>query len=241
VLSRARPMAWGLRDPVARASFRLTVAYLLRDREIKLRVYPGLAPMLVMPVIIMLPGTSARLGISAFMMAFLGAYVCVVPLSAVGMIEYSQQWQAMDVYRAAPIAGPGAVKRGVRSAVIWLLTVPILIGVAMLSLVLGVDPMNLLLLAPGAVLIPVCAVMACTGGRGVPLSLAGDPTKQAGHGAKVFGMMIVALIIAGIAALAWAKGWFGAFMTIEAVLALLFYSELRKEVDRDPWEVAGAQ
>ena len=41
------PLRWWLRDPVVRASFLLTAAYLLRDRETKLRVYPGVAPFLV--------------------------------------------------------------------------------------------------------------------------------------------------------------------------------------------------
>jgi ABC-2 type transport system permease protein len=238
-LSHARPISWGLRDPVARASFRLTVAYLLRDREIKLRVYPGLAPALVMPVIVVLSGSGAAARtIGPFMMAFLGAYMCVIPLSAVSMIEHSQQWQAMDVYRAAPIVGPGAIKRGMRSAVIWLLTVPMLIGTAMISVLLGADPVNLMLLAPGAVLIPVCAVSACTGGRGIPLSLAGDPSKQTGHGLKIMGMMMVAMIVAGIATLAWNKGWFAWFMAVEAAAALLFYTGIRKEVDREGWGLA---
>ena len=32
---------WWLRDPVERAAVRLCGAYLLRDRDVKLRVYPG--------------------------------------------------------------------------------------------------------------------------------------------------------------------------------------------------------
>jgi ABC-2 type transport system permease protein len=43
------PLRWWLRDPVARASFLLTAAYLVRDRDVKLRVYPGIAPILIIP------------------------------------------------------------------------------------------------------------------------------------------------------------------------------------------------
>ena len=50
------PLCWWLRDPVSRASFQLTIAYLLRDRDLKLRVYPGLAPMLVMPFVMLFQG-----------------------------------------------------------------------------------------------------------------------------------------------------------------------------------------
>jgi ABC-2 type transport system permease protein len=49
------PLRWWLRDPVERQSFMLTSAYLVRDREIKLRLYPGVAPMLIMPLIMLFP------------------------------------------------------------------------------------------------------------------------------------------------------------------------------------------
>ena len=39
-----------LSDPVSRASFLLTSAYLIRDRDVKLRVYPAIAPIMVMPL-----------------------------------------------------------------------------------------------------------------------------------------------------------------------------------------------
>jgi hypothetical protein len=51
VLAGQPPLRWWLRDPVSRASFLLVGAYLLRDRDVKLRVYPALAPMLIWPVI----------------------------------------------------------------------------------------------------------------------------------------------------------------------------------------------
>ena len=51
------PLRWWLRDSVSRAAFLLTGAYLLRDRDTKLRVYPSLASMLVTPVIMLVTGT----------------------------------------------------------------------------------------------------------------------------------------------------------------------------------------
>ena len=50
-LVKAAPLRWWLRNPIERASFLLCSAYLLRDRDVKLRVYPGLAPMMMMPPI----------------------------------------------------------------------------------------------------------------------------------------------------------------------------------------------
>jgi hypothetical protein len=48
------PLSWWLRDPVTRASFLLVMAYLVRDRDVKLRLYPALAPLVLMPFIFML-------------------------------------------------------------------------------------------------------------------------------------------------------------------------------------------
>src|SRR5437763_1218838 len=50
-LVKRAPLRWWLRNSVSRGAFLLTAAYLFRDRETKLRIYPGLAPMMIMPVI----------------------------------------------------------------------------------------------------------------------------------------------------------------------------------------------
>lgn len=238
LLSRTPPISWSLGDPVARASFRLACAYLLRDREIKLRLYPGLAPALVMPVLPMFT-IGFKHGVPAFFTAFSGAYLCLIPLTAINMLEYSQQWQASDVYRSAPIAGPGAIQRGVQSAVVWLLTVPMFILASMLLLAFGAHVQQLALLAPGAILLPVCAQAACIEGRGVPLSLAGDPTKQAAYTALMFGAMIGATIVAAVAAVAWSGGWYVVFIAVEAAAVAWIYTTMKKGQDRAIWSSVG--
>jgi len=85
---------------VVRASFLLTAAYLVRDRELKLRVYPGLAPILAMPILVLLRGS--REHGAGFAVAFSGAFLGLVPSLALGTVRYSQHWQASDVFRAAP-------------------------------------------------------------------------------------------------------------------------------------------
>ena len=57
-LATLPPFRWWLRNPLTRSTFLLIGAYLTRDRDVKLRVYPSLAPMLVMPV--GYPAASAR-------------------------------------------------------------------------------------------------------------------------------------------------------------------------------------
>ena len=120
------PLSWCLRNPVTRASFLLTTAYLLRDREVKLRIYPSLAPMLVMPFLFVLRGNDdAGAG---FGVAFCGAYLGLIPMMAVSILQYSQQWQAADIFHAAPIPGPAALCHGVRWAVWCWITAPMVVA-----------------------------------------------------------------------------------------------------------------
>ena len=54
------PFRWWLGNPTDRASFLLTTAYIVRDRETKLRLYPSLAPILVIPFVFLLHSGGPR-------------------------------------------------------------------------------------------------------------------------------------------------------------------------------------
>src|SRR5262245_12643597 len=58
-------LRWWLRDPVERTSFRLAAAYMRRDRDVKLRLYPSLTMFLIFPLINLLDRD--RHGFSAFL------------------------------------------------------------------------------------------------------------------------------------------------------------------------------
>jgi hypothetical protein len=123
ILANRPPLRWWLRDPVSRASFLLVAAYLFRDRDVKLRVYPGLAPMLVWPVIMLVQvhGASQQGGFSGFSgygIAFSGIFIGIIPLLALDLLRYSQHWQAADLFLVAPIRGPGPLCHGARRAVL---------------------------------------------------------------------------------------------------------------------------
>jgi hypothetical protein len=106
-LVAAPPLSWWLRDPVIRASFLLTAAYLIRDRDVKLRFYPGIAPMLVLPFIFMLQDRHRNgHGDFGFGIPFSGVFLGMAPLLGLQILKYSQQWQAADIFRVAPLSGP---------------------------------------------------------------------------------------------------------------------------------------
>jgi ABC-2 type transport system permease protein len=242
-LVNAPPLCWWLRDSVSRASFLLTTAYLVRDRDVKLRVYPGIAPMLVMPAIFMVNGARMKAGASeggnfmeGFGLAFSGAYLGIIPMLALSLIRYSQQWQASDLFRVAPMPGPSPLCDGARRAVLFFLALPVLIVLAALGWLMGRGFSDLPLLIPGILVVPIYAMVPCLSGGAVPLSLPTEEAKSARRGLEMIGVMIVSGLIAVLASLTWNKGWFAWFVGVEAFLAVTVYIAMRIWAKSARWQ-----
>jgi hypothetical protein len=89
--------------------------------------------MTVLHVVIMLP-SHGRNGIGCgFAIAFAAGYLEIVPLLGLSMLQYSQQWQAANIFRAAPLGGRAKVSRGARRAELCFLAAPVLTVWAILS------------------------------------------------------------------------------------------------------------
>jgi ABC-2 type transport system permease protein len=83
--------------------------------------------------------------------AFCGGYLGLIPLIALSMLQYSQQWQASDLFRYAPMRGPAAIYHGARRAVLLFLTLPILLVLGIIvGLLHGLNNQFFLLL-PGII------------------------------------------------------------------------------------------
>jgi hypothetical protein len=230
------PLSWWLRDPVSRASFLLTAAYLVRDRDVKLRVYPGIAPILIVPFVFLVQNRHGDSSDPGFGVPFSGIYLGLVPLMGLQMLQYSQQWQAADIFRSAPLAGPADLCHGARRAVLCLLTLPMLVLVGLIVWLLRGDYSQLLLFIPGILAMPVFALLPNAGGRAVPLSQPIDAAKAAGRGLKMMLVMFIAFAVAGLASLAWSHGWFWWFVSVEAIVAAGLYGFLRAKLSKASWQ-----
>jgi ABC-2 type transport system permease protein len=227
------PLSWALRDPVARSSFLLSLAYLARNRDTKLRVYPGVIPICVLPLILFTRGPG-QWGGSAFSVAFSGTYVGLVPMLTLELLQYSQDHAASELFRRVPIEGPSRLVNGARWAVLTFSTLPLFALIALFTWITE-DVGHLLLLLPGLIALPLYTLVPCLGGRGVPLSQPGESAKSAGRGMFVFGSAMVSLALAGTSAWAYAGGWFAWLLSGEALLALGSYLLLSARVRRARW------
>jgi ABC-2 type transport system permease protein len=239
-LAGCAPLRWWLRDPVSRASFLLVGTYLIRDRDVKLRVYPGLAPLLVWPVLMVIQGRAIGKDVgfsplAGFFNAFSGVYIGIVPLLALDLLRYSQQWLAADLFRAAPMRGPGPLCDGARRAVLLIITVPLLAFVTLLARLFGNGISQLPLLLPGIIGFPVYAMIGCRGGKAVPLSLPNEEAKPVGRGLTMIAVMALSAVFALVATLSWNYGWFKWLLGAEFILAIALYFVLRASVNEARW------
>jgi hypothetical protein len=230
------PLSWWLRDPVARASFLLTAAYLVRDRDVKLRIYPSIASVLIIPVVFLLRDRSgSNSTLSGFSIAFAGAYLGMAPMLGLQMLQYSQQWQAADIFRAAPLPGPAALCHGARRAVLCLLVMPTTAILGVTVCLLHGNISRLALLLPGIIALPVIALFASLVGHAVPLSLPPDSSQSASRGLKMIAVMIIVLPLAGLASFSWSRGWFGWLILGEVIVAAGAYFAMRLTLAKAPW------
>ncbi|MBK1883552.1 hypothetical protein JIN85_14100 [Luteolibacter pohnpeiensis] len=205
-----------LRDPVERAGFLLTAAYMLRDRDVKLRLYPGLAPILIMPVMLFV--TTGDVGRNSFLLSMVSGYIAMIPFLAIQILKFSQQWQAADVFRISPITGPGAIIIGARKALelIFILPMITLLGVAMVWFTDGFGVLAYLL--PGILSVPLFGRLPGLSNKNMPLGSPPENARAANRGLVVFLLMAGAMAIGMLGAAADHFGFFPHYVAVEALL-----------------------
>ncbi|HEX7879697.1 MAG TPA: hypothetical protein VF720_09825 [Candidatus Eisenbacteria bacterium] len=232
------PLRWWVGGSVPRAAFALTLAYLFRDRETRLRVYPGVVPMIVIPALTLLENMKST-GFGAFSLAFAGMYVGLIPMLALDTLRHSSQAPAAMLFRAAPLPGPAPFCLGARRAVTLLFGFPVLLALAAAIALLDSDPMHLLLLLPGLLLSPILTLFPCINGHAVPLSRPVDEGTQIARTIVLIALFAAAAMVAGVAALCWRREVFGGFLAVEAVIVLLGRWIMGRAIAQARWAPAG--
>jgi hypothetical protein len=158
----------------------------------------------------------------------------MVPLFGLGLLQYSQQWRAADIFRIAPIAGPAPICHGARRAVLCFLAIPAIVAFGILAWFTQRDAVQLFLLLPGFIAMPVYALIPSLGGA-VPLSQPTDEAKSASRGLSMIGIILVSMMIAGVATLTWIGGFFWYFVAIELMVAICLYTAMSVKLNRKRW------
>ena len=227
------PLSWWLRDPVTRASFLMTIRYLVRDRDVKLRVYPTLAPYLILPIIYFLQGQGKPSGSLAA--AAMAATLGLLPIVVQTLLQHSNQWQASEIFRRAPLAGPGSLYDGCQRAVVFMLVLPILSILAVVAGLSRGDPTLWMLLLPGLIAIPVTGLLPLGRGWVPPLSQPLDESKSVRQGFQLVGAMLGSMLLGGLVVLARHLGVITGFLLVEMGVVAVAYVFLRRSLFRSPW------
>lgn len=242
-LSRSSLMRLVLRDPVSRTSFQLVSAYMFRDRDTKLRVYPGIAPMMVMPIMLLFTSSSFKTtgsgpssfnGFSGFSVALSSVYVCILPLTALNLLKFSQHWRAAEVFVASPIQGPGPLLQGARVAVMLFLGLPLVLVLTAYVAFTG-HLENLWLVLAGVIAMPVYAMIPGTVDNSTPLSNPIEEAKSTSNFPIMMLSMFGSFFVAGAATAASALGYLAYFLVLETVIAVALCLFLQKQVNRHGW------
>jgi ABC-2 type transport system permease protein len=248
-LAGTKCMGWLLQESVSCVSFVLTAAYLWRDRETKLRIYPTISPVLIMPVAmavairppavhgVEIPDSTMRQisemshGIA---LCFGGAFLGSMPFNAIGLLSYTQQWKAFEVFLFSPIRGPWPLQRGAIVAVNVLLVLPL--GILLLAYAFFEGGFSLApIVVVGLFLVPVYSRLAILWRGSIPLSLASEEAIAASRGCLVVLAPLFAMIIGGIALLFRSLGWLPEFLIVEAALVFAFCTLTDRKLTQTGW------
>ena len=218
-----------LRRPAERAVFDLVTAYLRRNREIKVRLYPSLAYFIVFPVMALVteglpdPFLGQRTGFYSTIGAMM---VCFVTLSAVEALIFSEHYQAGYILRVAPIETLGDVHRALRKAVACFVVAPGFVMLFLFYATLWRSPVHsVLFLAPWALLTPPAMLLPFLRREVVPLSRKYQKGQQSARNLTALFVSIIGAGGVGVLQTSAISGRIPYWLFISgfAITALLFY------------------
>jgi len=223
-----------LRDPIELHSFRLAAAYMRRDRDIKLRLYPSLTIFLIFPVIMLLDRN--RSGFSAMLPLLTVWMLGMMPYQALQTLQMSQNFLAADIFTIAPLRTAAPVFHGVRKATIFYLFLPALtVAGLMIGYLAPGGWQGIQLSLPGLIAIPLITLFPALTEDYLPLS---SPAVRGGQSARNMGLMIVSMFamtfVLGIAYIAWMFEVLWYLIGFELVVVIFLFWLLNRIITSRP-------
>ena len=245
---RSKPAAWRSRNPLLRrwvsdpiewAAFRLAIAYIRRDREVKLRVYTSVSMFALLVVLALVDGRSQR---ASFLPLVMLALASTTALTALEGLESSSQFAAAEIFASTPIESAAPLFHGVRKACILFLQLPLVaLSLVMLFLLRSSGRHDLLPVAPViAVWIPTLTLIPGALATYVPLS---KPPKRGQQSSRrvllMMGTMFGMMALAGLGIGAQKLGLLWPLVGVEIAVAATIHVSLLRKIRTRPLLRAG--
>jgi hypothetical protein len=213
--------AW-LKDPIEWSAFRLTAAYMRRDREIKLRMYSSMSMFFVLAVLSFMDPTNKR---AEFLPLMMFAMAGTVPLTMMETIRMSSHYPAAEIFQSTPLGSAAPLFHGVRKASILFVQLPIACA-ALVTLVLrsGTPLDSLSMALPIAIVLPTLSLVPGMFGDYVPLSMAPRRGRQSSQNIGVIlATMAFTGMMFGVAYAANRLGFLWVLVGVELVATLFVH------------------
>jgi hypothetical protein len=224
----AAPLRWWVADPVERASFRLATAYLRRDRETRLRLYPSLVVFALFPLTALTnPGPAAPF-VPLASVCLLG----MLPAVALESLRVSSHPSAAELFGVVPLAGTGPVFHGVRKAAIWFVAPAVAVALALST---ALAPQGIGLAAAGLIALPTFTLLPGLFGDYLPLGLPPLRGRQTRRNAALMLVSTAALLaLIAVSGIAWHAGRLPLLLAIETVALVAAHRALGGAIARRP-------
>lgn len=232
----SRVKAAALREPVERAVFDLVSTYLRRDREVKVRLYPTFAYLLMFPVIGLfsggLPDPFGDPDSKTIFQTLAGAaMIPFIAMSAVETVVFSEHYAAAYIFRVAPVGSRGGIHSGLRKAILAYVAIP---GVVILLAMYGVIWKNLahaaLVLLPWLLLTPAMMLIPFIRRERLPLARKYQKGQQSARSMFLFmGVFLFFFLAGGVQSFSLSGGFsYYLFLAGITFFALLLHFVLHK-------------
>jgi len=186
-----------------RNAFLFSWKMMIRSRSFKMKVYPAIGYMIVIVIVFMLKGNSISLTdiiqqtdagiISSLIIIY---FSNLLLLSAISQITVYEKYKAAWIFFTTPIDKPGAIISGSIKAAIAQFFFPVALGIAIFLVSLAgfsIIPNLLFGMANELVIISISAYLNLDK---LPFSTPQQANASGGRTIRVFGVMILALVIA---------------------------------------------